>query len=126
MFNNMFFTNNVLASAMQATQLRNNIISHNIANVNVPAFNRSVVEFENHLRNEIDRAARRGERINLNNVNPQIVVQTEPIALRTDGNNVDIEAEMIALTQNATRYEVMSISVMNNYRRINSVLNSNI
>jgi flagellar basal-body rod protein FlgB len=126
MLNNVFTNNDIISTAMQATQLRHNVISHNIANVDVPGFKRSIVEFENLLQQEIDRAESTNTSVNLNNLRPNIHLSNETLFHRLDGNNVDIEVEMAALYQNSTRFEVMSMSVMNNYRRIGTVLNSNI
>lgn len=124
--NNIFSNNEIISSALHATQLRNNIISHNIANVDVPGFKRSVVEFENLLQNELNSATSENRTVNLHNVSPQVHLSHENLIHRLDGNNVDIEAEMVALYQNSARFDAMSLSLMNNYRRINVVLNSNI
>lgn len=126
MLNSVFTNNNILSSAMHATQLRNNVISHNIANVDVPGFKRSIVEFENLLQQELDQARATNSGVNFRNLVPKIHRSNETLFHRLDGNNVDIEVEMAALYQNSTRFEVMLTSTMNNYRRISTVLNSNI
>lgn len=124
--NNIFSNNEVISSALKATQLRNNVISHNISNVDVPGFKRSVVEFENLLQREIEDSSSNNRPFNFRNVSPKVHVSNESLFHRLDGNNVDIEVEMVALYQNSARFEVMSMSLMNNYRRISAVLNSNI
>ena len=126
LLNNVFHNNEIIAQAMRATQIRNNVISHNIANVDVPGFRRSVVKFETLLDRELTSAARENRAVNLSNTAPQIYTSNENLQHRLDGNNVDIEAEMVALYQNSTRYDAMAISLSNNYRRINSVMTSNI
>lgn len=124
--NNMFTTNNIIGEAMNATSVRHNTILNNIANVDVPHFQRSTVAFESYLSKELDRSENNGGSVNLNNIQPSIHISNETLAHRIDGNNVDIEVEMVSLYQNSTRYDVMSNSLMNNYRRINSAINSNI
>ena len=124
--NNIFTKNEVLGASMVGAQFRNNVINHNIANVDVPGFRRSVVEFENLLLQEIETADRNGRRANLSAIAPELHVTHHVLPHRNDGNNVDIELEMVALYQNSTRFEVMSSSLINNYNRINVVLNSNI
>lgn len=124
--NNVFQTNELISKALHATQLRNSVITHNIANVDVPGFRRGVVEFESYFQNELDRSERTGSRINTRNIQPSLSFSNENLPHRLDGNNVDIEHEMVSLYQNSARYETMAISLMNNYRRINVVLNSNI
>ncbi|MCL1996899.1 MAG: flagellar basal body rod protein FlgB [Defluviitaleaceae bacterium] len=125
-FNNVFHNNQIIAHAMRATQMRNNIISHNIANVDVPGFSRSVLRFEDLLDRELTNAARENRAINLANATPETQVLEEGLRHRLDGNNVDIEAEMVALFQNSTRYEVMTMNVTNNFARITGVMMSNI
>lgn len=126
LLNNVFATNELITSALQASQKRHNVITHNIANVDVPGFRRGVVEFESMFQEELSRAERNGGRFDLRNVTPTLTFSQMDLPHRMDGNNVDIELEMVALYQNSARYETMSISLMNNYRRINAVLNSNI
>lgn len=125
-FNSLFKTNDIIGQAMNAATVRHNVILNNIANVDVPGFNRSIVEFESYLSQEFDKIRSQGGRVNINNLRPSIHISNENLTHRLDGNNVDIEMEMVSLYQNSTRYDVMSNSLMNNYRRINTVINSNI
>jgi len=124
--NNMFEVNNFISVGLQATALRNSVINNNIANAETPGFTRSIVEFESHLSNEIVRARQSGTDINFANIMPTVQLSMESVANGLDANNVDIEMEMASLYINSARFEAMSISVMNNYRRINVALNSNI
>lgn len=126
MLNNLFAVNNVLGLGLSALQLRGTVISDNIANINTPGFRRNVVEFENTLLDEISAARGTGTPINLDDIRPSVQTIFENHPLRLDGNNIDIELEMAALYQNSARYDTISISLMNNFRRINSVLASNI
>ncbi|MCL2610393.1 MAG: flagellar basal body rod protein FlgB [Defluviitaleaceae bacterium] len=126
MLNNLFATNNVLGLGLSALQLRDTVISNNIANIDTPGFRRDIVEFENALLDELNVAVRTGTAINLDNVHPTVHTTLHNNPLRLDGNNIDIEMEMVALYQNEARYNTIAISLMNNFRRINTVLNSNI
>lgn len=125
-FNSLFKTNDIIGQAMHATTARHNVILNNIANVDVPGFKRSVVEFESYLSKELDRVEYQGGKVNFNNLQPSIHISNENLSHRLDGNNVDIEMEMVSLYQNSTRYDVMANSIMNNYRRISTAINSNI
>ena len=124
--NNIFAKNEILGASMVGAQFRNNVINHNIANVDVPGFRRGVVEFENLLLREIETAERNDRRANFNAISPELHISHHVLPHRNDGNNVDIELEMVALYQNSTRFEVMSSSLINNYNRLNVALNSNI
>jgi len=124
--NNLFANNDLIGKAMEATSLRHDAILNNIANVDVPGFQRGIVEFESYLERELSRNGDQPGNINFNNIRPSIHTSNEHLAHRLDGNNVDIEMEMVGLYQNSTRYDVLANSLMNNYRRINAAINSNI
>ncbi len=121
MLDNLFSTNSIIGASMQVASLRNEVITNNIANVDVPNFKKSVVKFEDMLNKELENSKITGN-INLNNLHPYISVTKNNLSTRLDGNNVDIETEMVDLYNNASKYEVMSNSIVANYKRISSVL----
>jgi len=120
-FDSMLSHNKIIGAAMNAATVRSNVINNNIANADVPNFTKSTVVFEELLARELDGARRTGN-VNLSNITPRVVSNMEGYSFRVDGNNVDIESEMVELYKNAARYDVMANSLMGNYRRINAVL----
>ena len=112
--------NRVLETAMQAQSVRRDVVLNNIANVDTPGYKRKVVAFEESLKDSL-RRARPGEKLDLSEVRTSIRQINKDLKYRLDGNNVDIEVEMIDLYETAVRYDVLANSVMNNYRRINLV-----
>jgi len=117
----LFVQNDILEAAMQGTVKRNQVIQNNIANNDVPNFKRSSVQFEDRLAAVVDNARRTGN-LNLGNAAPRVVRHNTTLRFRLDGNNVDIETEMVDLYQNSMRFETMVSGVMNNYRKIALVL----
>jgi len=115
----------IVGSAMQAAVLRDSVISHNIANVDTPHFERGSVVFETYLGHAVDNF-RQTNRLDLNNVRPRIVRDYADMRYRFDGNNIDIEAEMASLYQNSVRFDVMASGVMNHYRIINMIIGAQI
>lgn len=113
----LFVQNDILEAAMQGTLLRNQVINNNIANNDVPGFKRSSVSFEDRLAASVDSARRTG-RLDIANARPRINRHNDTLRFRLDGNNVDIETEMVDLYQNSMRFETMVSGVMNNYRKI--------
>lgn len=105
----------VLTQALSASSLRHKVLSNNIANVNTPGFKRSDVVFEDKLAE----AMGGGNRLALTVTNekhlpgrsvgfaPSIVTDTMT-SLRTDGNNVDIDAEMAGVAKNTLYYEAVA------------------
>ncbi len=121
LFDNMFIQNDVLGSAMQASVVRNDIINNNIANNDVPGFKKKTVDFEQYLRKELDSHKRLVD-IRFDNIKPTIRMENNNYSYRIDGNNVDIEAEMVDLYQNSVKYDTLASGVINNYKRINLAL----
>ncbi|SNX55526.1 flagellar basal body rod protein FlgB [Thermoanaerobacterium sp. RBIITD] len=116
----------LLGKALDASALRNEIISNNIANVDTVGFKRSDVKFEDFLKDALSSNKLEGyvtdkNHIPINpstidNIKPQIV-QDNSTSSRLDGNNVDIDVEMSNLAKNQLYYEAIA-------QRINGELNS--
>ena len=98
LFNNHF---DLLTRLVSASEQRQQVISHNIANVNTPNYRRLELDFESALAAEIQRGERPG-----GSSAEASVVQTQGLPSRTDGNNVDIDKEMGALGKNALLQQV--------------------
>ena len=86
----------LLSQLIAAGETRNKVISHNIANVNTPNYQRLDVEFERLLSRELQA----GESATSANVKPTIV-NTPGLPNRADGNNVDVDREIGQLNKNA-------------------------
>ncbi|MDR2899635.1 MAG: flagellar basal body rod protein FlgB [Clostridiales bacterium] len=120
-FNSIFNHNELIGTALQAASVRNLVINNNLANNDVPGFKKNVVSFEELLEDELQSAELTGQ-VNLDRLTPRVVPSLENYSYRLDGNNVNIETEMVELYKNASKYDVMAQSVINNYRRINLVI----
>ena len=112
--------NSILETAMQGNMIRKDAIVNNIANADTPKYKRRVVAFEESLKTTL-RRTRQGERPDLSGVRTTIRQVNTGLKYRLDGNNVDMEVEMIQLYETSVRYDVLANSVMNNFKRINSV-----
>ena len=119
--NGIFNDNRILEMGMQGLALRNEVIQNNIANAELPNFKRSNVIFEDVLQNVVQSYRETG-RVNLSRLNPRVVRENTNLSYRLDGNNVDIEAEMVGLYVNDAKYQTLVGTVINNYRRFNLVL----
>ncbi len=95
--------------------MRHKVIADNIANVNTPGFKKSDVVFEEKLAEAMS-----GRKATLTRTHarhlpgrqgdafaPSIVTDTRT-SLRTDGNNVDIDAEMANLAKNTIYYNAVA------------------
>lgn len=116
-------TQDLLHRGMQASSLRRKVISDNIANVDVPHFKRSEVVFESMLKRAIE-----SEKIEKDKAVPTKISDSRHIeffkpldyrevspksnldyltSMRADGNNVDIEKEVVDSNQNQMTYMLL-------------------
>ena len=85
----------LLAKLTDVTQLRQRVLAQNVANVNTPGYRRFDVRFEDTLSEQL--ASRPG--MSVAAVRSEVVEdQTTPT--RLDGNNVEIDMEMMRLNKN--------------------------
>ena len=101
---NMFsdVTSQLLTKALDTASMRQRVISNNLANINTPGFKRPYVTFEEELRKTLET----NNRVNLNSIQkiePQIN-KDNSTSMRLDGNNVDMDQEMVDLAMNSINY----------------------
>lgn len=122
MLSNLLFTKNNLEKALDASWLRNDIISQNIANVDTPGYKRKTVQFEEFLNNEMKtgRISQGGSKL----AGSGIVVSEDPSesSYRFDGNNVDIENEMALLAANSVRYNTLIQKMNGDFQKLKNVI----
>ncbi|MBN1497255.1 MAG: flagellar basal body rod protein FlgB [Spirochaetes bacterium] len=126
-------TNYLLEKGLDVESLRRKVIANNIANVDVPHFRRSEVNFESELKRVImDREEKEnklpalmtdGRHIpffvsrDVTSVRPRIRLDYDTVA-RNDGNNVDAEKEMVDAAKNLMRYNAFTTSLNHNFRML--------
>ncbi|MFW5647474.1 MAG: flagellar basal body rod protein FlgB [Candidatus Alkaliphilus sp. MAG34] len=128
MYNNI----NLLARALDASWKRNEIITNNIANAETPGFKKSVVLFEEILREQLSGGKLKGvvtnpRHIRINDININDIkykIKTEDnFSTRMDKNNVDIDVEMAERAKNEIVYNVLTDKIQSNFRRIKFIIN---
>lgn len=122
----------VMQRGMGAANLRHEVISHNIANVNTPYFKKSNVVFEELLAKELDLDdTGRMKVVRTNDRHMPIAFRGRALAkieldesssMRYDKNNVDIDVEMASLAKNSLYFNALARQVGGQFSRIRSVL----
>jgi flagellar basal-body rod protein FlgB len=108
-------TTNALASSLALRQLRNNVTSSNIANAETPGYHAKKMDFENALARALDMDGANGlstsspdhfavGSVSVSKTRPDIYEDPEG-QVNNDGNTVDLEKEMSALSENAIMYK---------------------
>lgn len=117
---------NVLDKAADASWMRQEAISNNIANVNTPGYKRQDVAFEDSLQEAISNSRYRStdEKVaNLSKADLRIRNYTDSsgFSYRLDGNNVDIDTENAALARNQLKYNALVDSINHEFSMIKAV-----
>ncbi len=85
----------LLAKLTDVTHLRHQVLAQNVANVNTPGYRRLDVRFEDNLAEQL--AAQ--PKSSVKGLKPD-VVEDQTTLTRPDGNNVEIDLEMMRLNKN--------------------------
>jgi flagellar basal-body rod protein FlgB len=95
---------NLLEKMLDVSATKHKVIANNIANINTPGYKKMEVSFAEQLEKVIkDTSANKFDVFQ-----PKIVVSKEDtnVAIRNDGNNVDMDKEVSALMKNTLSYNV--------------------
>ena len=126
-----------LSRGMAAASIRQEVISHNIANVNTPNFRKTVVEFEDLLAREIYGDEPEEGKLQMVRTNdrhlphkpsayhaePNMVEDLGTI-MRVDDNNVDIDIEMATLAKNQLYFNALATQLNTYITKVRNVMTS--
>ncbi|SHF37440.1 flagellar basal body rod protein FlgB [Desulforamulus putei] len=119
---------NVLKKGLDAGALRQRVIANNVANLNTPGFKKSYVSFEDQLKAAINSsgAPLKGTHplhigVSGAAIKPE-VKQVKDTTMRYDGNNVDIDEEMVNLAATTIQYDVISQGLIDRYNILGIVI----
>lgn len=126
-----------LSRGMAAASLRQEVISHNIANVNTPNYRKTVVEFEDLLAREIYGDEPEEGKLQMvrtrdkhlphkpldYHAEPTMVDDLTTI-MRVDDNNVDIDIEMATLAKNQLYFNALATQLNSYVTKVRNVMTS--
>ncbi len=122
---------NVLSKAADASWLRNDAISNNIANVDTPNYKRQDVSFETELKHALRSSKyvsldKKVDALNsngrLSHIDPRTYLDHSAFSYRLDGNNVDIDTENVELASNQIKYNGLIQSIDQEFKNLKSVI----
>lgn len=120
---------NILDKAADAANLRNELLTNNIANVSTPNYKRKDLDFESVLQGELageknlSKAVKKANQ-NLETLDAQVYTDNASLSYRLDGNNVDINTEEARLAENQIKYQALVDQMNQEFARYNTVLSS--
>ncbi|SFB24941.1 flagellar basal-body rod protein FlgB [Acetitomaculum ruminis DSM 5522] len=118
---------NVLNKAADASWLRQECISNNIANDDTPEYKRQDVDFEGVLSRELrhiqyDSLDKKVSNLKLSRLDVGTYIDSANYSYRIDKNNVDIDTENVELASNTIRYQGLTDSITQEFSRLKSVM----
>lgn len=124
---------NIFQKTMDASWLKNEAISHNLANVNTPGYKRQVVNFDSILKDhlqlgdDVRMKVTHSKHMTVNGplgLTPQIE-EVRDTSFRTDQNNVNVDIEMSELAKNQLKYSALTQQLNGQLTRLKTAIKSN-
>ena len=120
---------NILDKAADAANLRNELLTNNIANVSTTNYKRKDLDFESVLQAELGgekdlSTAVKNANKSLETLDAQVYTDNASLSYRLDGNNVDINTEEARLAENQIKYQALVDLMNQEFARYNTVLSS--
>lgn len=120
---NAFDYINVLDKAADASWLRNEVISNNIANADTPGYKRQDVDFESQLekalgRVDADNMDSKVASLKSSELEATTYSDYSEYDYRLDENNVDIQVENVNLAKNQLKYNGLMTSVRMEFQNL--------
>ena len=132
MMNRIFSNTGALEKALDVAWKRNQVISHNISNVETPGYKKKGVTFEEEFAAALDGTNLRGRQTRqkhirigngpIDDIQPEIV-EVKSTKFRVDENNVDMDAEMAALASNTIMHHALVQKLTGELQRLKSMIN---
>lgn len=122
---------NVLDKALDASSLRETVLTNNLANVNTPGYKRREVDFQSLLMQELDKIKwnsldEKIEDVDLGHLDAGVHfdMQAYGYDYRLDGSNVDVDVENVELASEQQRYQILANSVTQEFSRLKTAIGS--
>lgn len=124
---NVFDYVRILDKAADASWLRNEAISNNIANVDTPGYKRQDVAFESVLQkalgnNRYQSTDSKVAEAKTKDLSVRTYTDYSSYSYRLDGNNVDIENENVMLAENQLKYQGLLTSIQQEFANLQAVM----
>ena len=118
---------NVLDKAADASWIRNEAISNNIANADTPGYKRQDVSFESELQSALKNSKyqtmdSKVTNLNTDRLSARTYTDYASFSYRLDGNNVDIDTENVSLASNQIKYNALIQSMTQEFANLQSVM----
>ena len=121
---------NVLQKGLEASSMRQQVLSNNVANIDTPSFKRSDVDFQAVLGTVLGeksgalslKLTAQKHLPGLTGVGGSGIVTDQSTSMRNDGNNVDVDKEMANVAENGLYYNSLTSAISSQLGLLRMVL----
>jgi len=108
---------------LDAAALRQDAIAANLANAETPGYHR--VDVATDFATQLKASWENGEFSDADSIQPALAEDPSARATRPDGNNVEIEKELLAMDHNSVDYQYLSDVVTYNIKQLKMAITGN-
>lgn len=105
---------------LDATALRQEAIAANLANLETPNYKR--LDVAPAFQDQLKAALQSGDGTRINSVQPSLAVDTAAIANGRDGNTVQLESELLAMSQNTMAHTLETQLITGSMLRLRTAI----
>lgn len=95
-----------LKKMLDASVMRHEAISSNLANLETPNYKR--IDVESSFGAELSRAISAGSTSQISNLSPKLVMDKNAVSPNRDGNTVQLDKELVALQENSMAHNMQT------------------
>jgi len=107
-------TLNVASRGLQGLWKKQQLTANNLANIDTPGYKAERFDFDGYMAEALQNPSTQADN--------SFTKKTDRTSSRIDGNNVDIDSEMVLMTKNAARYQSVMAQVGRRVNLLNSVI----
>jgi flagellar basal-body rod protein FlgB len=122
MIDALFSTTNYVATKkmLDATALRHEAIASNLANLETPGYKR--IDLSTSFQNELQQALGTQDTEKIDSLTPSLSMDTTATTMSRDGNNVQLETELLNLSQNTMAHALETQLVSANMNKLRTAI----
>ncbi len=109
---------------LDAAALRHKALAGNLANVETPGYKR--IDLSPAFSTQLATSLKRGDLEGISNLQPTLTIDAEAGAVRPDGNNVELDRELLNVNRNALEYEVLTQFVSSSLKHLKTAISGRV
>ncbi len=105
---------------LDAAHSKHQAIASNISNVETPGYKRQDIRTD--FAAKLQKLAASDNLKDISQLDPQVITDLQSPAVRSDGNNVQLDQELLKMTENAVQYDYLTKYTANSLKRLKTAI----